>query len=256
MSSQRSQENLVGRPRPCLDLAILIPFYNEESELESCLSALGEAFGQMPEGEMFRVQVYLLNSGSRDGSRNIAQSWASKLRGWYLVDLGFCGSFSVTLSRGLEEVESSWVWVLPADCNVHPQSLNWIVHQLHKGSVKGLAFLKVYGRDAEFASYAWALSLLLKLGGVAVWTNTPVVRQRLLRGVLESSEGFLDDLHLSKKQSREGGWTCSEFRTQVSPRRYVQVGFCKQVFRNARVLWGFYVRGASAEELLKIYERK
>lgn len=89
-------------------LSIIIPTYNMERYLEKCLSSL------IIDG-LERVEVIVVNDGSKDRSLDIAQSFASKYPESFVIidkDNGNCGS---CINAGLYKATGKYVKVLDAD---------------------------------------------------------------------------------------------------------------------------------------------
>lgn len=89
-------------------LSIIIPTYNMERYLEKCLSSL------IIDG-LERVEVIVVNDGSKDRSLDIAQSFASKYpESFVIIDKGN-GNYGSCINAGLYKATGKYVKVLDAD---------------------------------------------------------------------------------------------------------------------------------------------
>lgn len=89
-------------------LSIIIPTYNMERYLEKCLSSL------LIDG-LERVEVIVVNDGSKDRSLDIAQSFASKYPESFVIIDKDNGNYGSCINAGLYKATGKYVKVLDAD---------------------------------------------------------------------------------------------------------------------------------------------
>lgn len=89
-------------------LSIIIPTYNMERYLEKCLSSL------IIDG-LERVEVIVVNDGSKDRSLDIAQSFASKHPESFVIIDKDNGNYGSCINAGLYKATGKYVKVLDAD---------------------------------------------------------------------------------------------------------------------------------------------
>ena len=89
-------------------LSIIIPTYNMERYLEKCLSSL------IIDG-LERVEVIVVNDGSKDRSLDIAQSFASKYPESFVIIDKDNGNYGSCINAGLYKATGKYVKVLDAD---------------------------------------------------------------------------------------------------------------------------------------------
>ena len=89
-------------------LSIIIPTYNMERYLEKCLSSL------IIDG-LERVEVIVVNDGSKDRSLDIAQSFASKYPESFVIIDKDNGNYGSCINAGLYKATGIYVKVLDAD---------------------------------------------------------------------------------------------------------------------------------------------
>lgn len=91
-------------------LSLIIPTYNMEKYLDKCLgSLLVDAWG------MERLEVLVVNDGSKDRSLSIARGYESRYPGVFRVIDKENGNYGSCINRGIREATGKYVKVLDAD---------------------------------------------------------------------------------------------------------------------------------------------
>lgn len=90
-------------------LSIIIPTYNMEKYLHKCLDSL--LVSKMPE----RLEVIVVNDGSKDSSLTIAREYESKYPGIFRAIDKPNGNYGSCINRGLLEATGKYVKILDAD---------------------------------------------------------------------------------------------------------------------------------------------
>lgn len=91
-------------------LTIIIPTYNMEKYLHKCLSSL-----IVSEENMERLEVLVVNDGSKDASSQIAHEYETKYPQTFRVVDKENGNYGSCINRGLKEATGKYVKVLDAD---------------------------------------------------------------------------------------------------------------------------------------------
>ena len=91
-------------------LTIIIPTYNMEKYLHKCLDSLIVSEGNMP-----RLEVLVVNDGSKDASSQIAHEYEVKYPQTFRVIDKENGNYGSCVNRGLKEAMGKYVKVLDAD---------------------------------------------------------------------------------------------------------------------------------------------
>lgn len=91
-------------------LTIIIPTYNMEKYLHKCLDSL-----IVSEGNMQRLEVLVVNDGSKDASSQIAHEYEAKYSQTFRVIDKENGNYGSCVNRGLKEATGKYVKVLDAD---------------------------------------------------------------------------------------------------------------------------------------------
>lgn len=91
-------------------LTIIIPTYNMEKYLRKCLNSL-----IVSEDNMQRLEVLVVNDGSKDSSSQIAHEYEAKYPQTFRVIDKENGNYGSCVNRGLKEATGKYVKVLDAD---------------------------------------------------------------------------------------------------------------------------------------------
>lgn len=91
-------------------LTIVIPTYNMQDYLHRCLDSL-----VVPEEQMKRLEVLVVNDGSKDNSSAIAHEYQDKYPNVFRVIDKENGNYGSCVNRGLKEATGKYIKVLDAD---------------------------------------------------------------------------------------------------------------------------------------------
>ena len=91
-------------------LSIIIPTYNMDKYLHKCLDSL-----VVSEKNMKRLEVLVINDGSKDSSSQIGHEYESKYPQTFRVIDKENGNYGSCINRGLKEAAGKYVKVLDAD---------------------------------------------------------------------------------------------------------------------------------------------
>lgn len=91
-------------------ISIIIPTYNMEKYLHKCLDSL-----MVSESNMNRLEVLVINDGSKDSSSQIAHEYESRFPATYRVIDKQNGNYGSCINRGLKEATGRYIKVLDAD---------------------------------------------------------------------------------------------------------------------------------------------
>jgi dolichyl-phosphate beta-glucosyltransferase len=103
-------------------LTLVIPTYNEERRLPATLATLAEWIPQ----SCFDVEVMIIDDGSTDMTRAVAESFRAKIDNLEFVEIPHLGYMNAILT-GLRKSTRPWRATLEADCPVHPRVLETFV---------------------------------------------------------------------------------------------------------------------------------
>lgn len=105
-------------------LTIVIPTYNMEKYLESCLKSF--IFNEKEQ----RLEVLIVNDGSRDNSLKIAKTYEKLYPNIFKVIDKPNGGHGSTINAGLEIATGKYFKVVDADDWVEPEMLKWLCDKL------------------------------------------------------------------------------------------------------------------------------
>ena len=91
-------------------LTIVIPTYNMQDYLHRCLDSL-----IVPEEQMQRLEVLVVNDGSKDNSSAIAHEYQDKYPDTFRVIDKENGNYGSCVNRGLKEATGKYIKILDAD---------------------------------------------------------------------------------------------------------------------------------------------
>ena len=91
-------------------LTIVIPTYNMQDYLRRCLDSL-----IVPEEQMQRIEVLVVNDGSKDNSSAIAHEYQDKYPDTFRVIDKENGNYGSCVNRGLKEASGTYIKILDAD---------------------------------------------------------------------------------------------------------------------------------------------
>lgn len=106
-------------------LTIVIPTYNMEQYLDQCLSSLIVADAQMS-----KLEVLIVNDGSKDRSSEMAHGYESRYPGTFRVIDKENGNYGSCVNRGLKEAKGKYIKILDADDYFLTDSLQEIIEKL------------------------------------------------------------------------------------------------------------------------------
>ena len=128
-------------------ISIIIPTYNMEEYLDKCLSSL------IIDG-MERVEVVVVNDGSRDRSLAIAQSYAERFPSSFVVIDKPNGNYGSCINAGLYRASGKYVKVLDADDSFYTDNFAEMVSLLETLDVDLFLtdFVRIYAKGEKRAT--------------------------------------------------------------------------------------------------------
>ena len=126
MDASGSQSRIEPGSSTEIDVSVIVPFYNAESHLESCIEALlTQSYSRS------RYEVILVDNNSTDRSAEIVRRHP-RIR---LLSEGSQGAYAAR-NRGVAAARSSLLAFTDADCMPHPEWLQRIVATLREPGVE------------------------------------------------------------------------------------------------------------------------
>ena len=106
-------------------LSIIVPTYNMERYLRRCLDSL-----IVSDENMQRIEVLVINDGSRDSSSQIAHEYETKFPQTFRVIDKENGNYGSCINRGLKEMSGKYVKVLDSDDYFDNSNLSLLLPKL------------------------------------------------------------------------------------------------------------------------------
>ena len=106
-------------------LSIIIPTYNMEKYLRECLDSL-----IVSDENMQRLEVLVINDGSKDSSSLIAHEYESRFPQTFRVIDKENGNYGSCINRGLREATGKYVKILDADDSFYNDAFNLFLLKL------------------------------------------------------------------------------------------------------------------------------
>lgn len=109
-----------------IDLSIIVPVYNAEKYLTSCVESILLSYSKI---ENFSIEILFVNDGSKDSSIDILKALEKKHSFIRIIDKKNEG-VSVARNIALDSIQGDHVWMIDSDDLIHPDSLQLISEML------------------------------------------------------------------------------------------------------------------------------
>ena len=219
-------------------VSIIIPAYNEASQLEGSLKKL---FEDLPENA--GIEVILSDGGSTDNTLAIARKYPCKI-------LNSAIGRSRQMNSACRHANGEFLLFLHADSSLPDNWLNQV-----QGSPKwGFFPVKLSGRHWLLRVIERAINLRSRISRVATGDQGLYFS----RSFFQALEGFpdipiMEDIAISKRARKFSEPCIGQNPVVTSSRRWEQNGIIKTVF----LMWGLrfaYWLGISPDRLYRIYQ--
>lgn len=111
-------------------LTIVVPTYNMENYLHHCLDSL-----IVPQEEMEKLEVLVINDGSKDSSSTIAHEYQDKYPDTFRVIDKENGNYGSCVNRGLKEAKGKYIKILDADDSFNKDALKKYIDKTQETDV-------------------------------------------------------------------------------------------------------------------------
>ena len=105
-------------------LSIIIPTYNMENYIEQCINSL------IINTQLDKLDILIINDGSKDNSLIIAQKYSNKYPGIVKVIDKKNGNYGSCINEGLKEAKGKYIKILDADDSFCTQNLELLIKEL------------------------------------------------------------------------------------------------------------------------------
>ena len=117
-----------------IQLSIVIPIYNVENYLDTCLSSV-----MTQDIPLTDYEVILINDGSSDGSLVIAERFAAQYSNVRLISQENRG-LSGARNRGIEEAQGEYIWFIDSDDYIEIDCISVLLEYMISGGLDAMRF--------------------------------------------------------------------------------------------------------------------
>jgi glycosyltransferase involved in cell wall biosynthesis len=179
-------------------LSVVMPVYNEEATLEEIVRRVLAV--------PLRIELIIVDDGSRDASRDILQRLADELPIKVIMQPKNAGK-GAALRRGFEEVTGDLVVIQDADLEYSPEEFPELIALICQGRADVVFGSRFLGRHRVFLFTHYAGNRFLTLVANVIYntmltdmeTCYKVMRTEVLRSMTLSSNGFGIEPELTAK---------------------------------------------------------
>ena len=220
------------------DLTVVVPVWRDDEALAGLLDHLDQLSLQWP------LRVIVVDGAATASTAALVDSSAC-----YLATQPSRGG---QIASGLAHVESSWVWVLHADCRPDASAVEYLQALCARGE-------PCWGRfDVSLPGLGWVAFFMnwrSRLTKICTGDQGMFFHNQLLRDIGGfPRQPLMEDVEVSKRLKRiaPAGFRAPRIRVESSPRRWRSHG----VLRTVVSMWWFRLRyffGARADDLVAQY---
>lgn len=120
-------------------LSLIIPIYNMEKYLYNTLASIEEALNEVNFEDKEKIEVLLLNDGSKDSTEEICLYFIYKNKNLKYIKKENTGC-SDTRNYGIEVARGQYLWFIDSDDCIYKESLRLILSILKKERIEVLVF--------------------------------------------------------------------------------------------------------------------
>ncbi|MDX2272432.1 MAG: TIGR04283 family arsenosugar biosynthesis glycosyltransferase [Cyanobacteriota bacterium] len=228
-------------------IAIIIPTYQEETTLATCLEHL------QPQAPPFHVLV--VDGGSSDATLSIAQDWRNRLNYPLWVGLAPQRGRAAQMNWGSQQTDAEILLFLHADSHLPPQALSAIQAVMLSPEVVGGRFhVRLDSSDWPYPLISWGINSRSRLTGMFTGDMGIFIR----RTAFQQLGGYpiqplMEDLELAGRMGKLGKKVFLPEMIITSSRRWQQKGPWKTVAL-MQILRASYRLGIPASQLAQWYQ--
>lgn len=125
-------------------LSIVVPAYNVEAYLEKCLESFAEA------SVMSKIEVLIVNDGSKDGTSDIAKKYCEKYPDTYKLYNKVNGGHGSTINYGIQYATGKYFKVIDGDDWINREKLPEYIEMLGRADTDAVASNYLCIRDETY----------------------------------------------------------------------------------------------------------
>lgn len=234
-------------PKMPYKISIIIPVYNEASELPHLLHTLDRV--QMDE-------VIFVDGESEDETATLLQTWSDQETSSYArLILSSSRGRGVQMNTGAQRATGDILLFLHADTSLPPEGIRLIHDKMKTSAIVGGAFrLRIRSKHFFLRVVTGVANLRSALLGLPYGDQAYFVRKQ----VFERLEGFramalMEDVDFMRRLQKEGKVALLKQAVSTSARRWQKQGTYWVSFRNMALLFLYYM-GVSPNKLAHWYQ--
>lgn len=200
------------------DLSAFVLVYNERESFIGTVEALHAVLAEKAE----RFELVIVDDGSRDGSGELAEALASRLRGTRVVHHAENRGYGAAVRTGLESCCGEWIFLIDGDGQFDPRELGGLIPLAENSDlVVGWRISRADGAHRRLTGWLWNMIVRLTLGVRVRDVNCAfkLMRASAVKGLCLSSDGALISAEILSKAARRGA-RIAETPVHHYPRRH------------------------------------
>lgn len=218
-------------------ISIIIPAYNEESNIKYILETLCQ--------DKDAHEVIVVDGGSSDKTVEIAKAWAKVIPS--------CKGRGIQLNRGAREAQGNILFFLHGDCHLETGALAVIKKAVHNGYIGGCLSQRIKSPNPIYRIIEWTGNKRAALRNIFYGDQGIFVQKK----TFEKLGGFkeiplFEDIEFSERLRLNGKTIVLSKKIYTSSRRWKHLGILKTTFVN-RSLLNLYRQGVSPIKLARLY---
>ena len=189
-------------------VTVIMPVYNEATLLAAAVATVDGFLGERP---TWRYELLIVESGSTDGTADVADRLAASNPRVRVIHEGAKRGFGSALRLGYAEASCAWVWLVTADLPFPLEAFDDAAgHAEECDAVVSFrtADPRAIGRRIRSAVFNALVKTVLRLQARSVNSAFKLLRTDLVRSLPLTSNGWLIDAELLYWMQRSGArWT-------------------------------------------------
>ncbi len=171
-----------------LDISVVIPMFNEESNIEQLFERLFKTLSQLTES----VEVVCVNDGSTDNTLELLKREQEKYQDLVIVDLARNFGQHAAVMAGFAKSRGKWIITMDADLQNPPEEIPKIVDEFKKGHDL-VGTIRMGRQDSLFRKWASRITnrLITRISGISLSDFGCMLRgysRDIVQGILQNPE--------------------------------------------------------------------
>ena len=222
-----------------IDLSLVLPFYNEEKNVEWVLEEMIAAFDRNP----FKYELIAVQNGSRDRTSELLDRLCLKHPQLKKITVDVNQGYGWGILQGLKRASGNYVGYTPGDGQVPPEDITGVflkAKELDLDFVQGKRIRKdTFLRRLNTRIYNFIFHLFFRCGVYDIGSNPKIMKKDWFEKLdLVSKDWFIDG-EIALKTHVHGGKMKEfpvAFRKREGGKSKINIGAALQMLKNV-ILW-------------------